>query len=143
MSVAILEQRKDAIKLKSPEDHESLFFAKPFESFCMENVSFMFKHLNETLFQSGISTLVNNQALHDTHYKHYEMRFKNSENSIDLTFSLSYVVNQPLEALANTASLNLRKVLLSPAKSVVKCRFCKESVIKLHLLDQVMLVYSS
>jgi hypothetical protein len=111
MSVAILEQRKDAIKLKSPENQESLFFAKPFESFCMENVSFMFKHLNETVFQSGISALVNNQALHDTHYKHYEMRFKNSDNSIDLTFSLSYVVNQPLEAQADTASLNLKKAL--------------------------------
>lgn len=91
MSVAIFEQRRDAIKLKSPDGSESLFFGKPFESFCMENLSFMFKHLNETVFQSGVSMLVNNQALHDTHYKHYEMRFRSGPDSIDLVFLLSYV----------------------------------------------------
>lgn len=50
MSVAIIEQRKEAITLKSPDGGETLFFAKPFESMCMENLSFMFKHLNETVF---------------------------------------------------------------------------------------------
>ena len=29
----------------------------------------MLKHLNETLFQSGINTLYSSEAMHDTYYK--------------------------------------------------------------------------
>jgi hypothetical protein len=71
------------------------------------------------------------------------MRFNNSADSIDLNFSLSYVVNQPLEALNEKDQLNLKKTLQSPAKSIVKCHCCQESVIKLHLDDQIIQVYSS
>ena len=49
------------------------YMAKPYETFCQENVSFIFKHLNETVYRSGISTLFSGKEMHNTHYKHVQM----------------------------------------------------------------------
>ena len=84
----------------------------------MENVSFMFKHFNETIFQSGISTLINGKAFHDTNYKHYSMAFKNSPDFLLLTFKLSYVTDSPFEPMPNTDDLNIRKLLNSQTKLI-------------------------
>jgi hypothetical protein len=90
MSVAIFEQRNEAISVLTSKGPR-LYFAKPFESMCMENLSFMFKHLNEVVFQSGVSALVNQEALHDTFYKSYLIRISNMADELRLKFELSYV----------------------------------------------------
>ena len=79
LSVAIFEQRNSAFEIEGLQKLDgntnivSTYLAKPYETFCQENVAYIFKHLNETVHQSGISTLFNSQAMHDTHYKHVQM----------------------------------------------------------------------
>jgi hypothetical protein len=63
----------------------------------MENLSFMFKHFNETVFQSGISQLINHSAVHDTHYKNIFVAYSNDEGHISLNFRLSYVTRSGME----------------------------------------------
>ena len=85
LSVAIYENRKDAIEIKGPSHPEQFFnskdlderkttyLSKPYESFCQENLSFLLKHLNETVWNSGLHTLYSSEAFHDTHYKQVSM----------------------------------------------------------------------
>ena len=84
----------------------------------MENVSFIFKHFNETIFQSGISTLINNKSFHDTRYKNYSLAFKNLEEAIVLTFTLSYVTEATVKAFPNTDTVDLKKLLTAQTKLI-------------------------
>lgn len=85
--------RSKAVSLKDPSSQSNwLYFAKPQESFCKENMKFALKHLKMFQYSSGLHTLINEEAMHDTYYKH--LRFdlqKNSQGSV-FTISAAYVV---------------------------------------------------
>ena len=141
LSVGIFDTRQDAIRIKTVDGGSRLYYAKPFESFCMENLSFMFKHFNETLFQSGISQLINHSVLHDTFYKDFTIAY-NNKDKIDLSFKLSYVTRASFEQAGDLDVMNVRKLLQTPQKQIVKCHVCSESKIELMLSDTSVLVYS-
>ena len=71
------------------------YIAKPMETLCQENVSFLLKHLDEMVYQSGISTLYNGEQMHDSHYKHLQMSVEKTyegENTfLELKFKVAYV----------------------------------------------------
>jgi hypothetical protein len=89
----------------------------------VDNVSFLLKHLNETVFQSGLSTLVDHKALHDTHYKNYNIKFESKQDSLELQFKLSYVLTAKFEPD--------NPLKLFQSKSVPKCLACSESTIEI------------
>jgi len=116
MNVAIVERRKETIVIKSIDpnsyDHGSLkdfiYFSKPAETFCRENTAYLLKHLKENLFETGLYKLINNDKLHDTHYKHYSMRIENKKNIIKVKFQLNFVVE------GATDPISLKKLLKAP-----------------------------
>ena len=71
--------------------------AKPYETFCQENVSFIFKHLNETVYRSGVSTLFNSKEMHNTHYKHVQMVAEKTREGetvyLELKWRVSYITH--------------------------------------------------
>jgi hypothetical protein len=81
------------------------YFAKPHESFCRENLSFLRKHLRNIVYDSGILPLLNTDMLHDTHYKHFKMEFKNEDDFISVQFQVSYITE------ADSASSKIGKLL--------------------------------
>ena len=101
--MAIFEQRNTAFEIEGLQNLDgktnivSTYIAKPYETFCQENVAYIFKHLNETVHQSGISTLFNSEAMHDTHYKHVQMSaYKGSfggEPHLRLKWKVAYVTH--------------------------------------------------
>lgn len=46
------------------------YFAKPYEPFCKENLSFLIKYLRELNFESGLQTLISDSVVHSGIYKH-------------------------------------------------------------------------
>lgn len=65
--------RSKAVTLRDPSsENHWLYFAKPQESFCKENLKFLVQHLRQFQFSSGLHTLLNQQAMHDTYYKHLQ-----------------------------------------------------------------------
>jgi len=87
--VAIVEKRHEAVEIAgktlntffTPDDlarRRTNYFAKPYESFCQENLSYMLKHLNETVWSSGINSLLNSTAIHNTFYKEASMILEKS-----------------------------------------------------------------
>lgn len=105
------------------------YFAKPHESFCRENLSFLRKHLRSTVYESGILSLLNTDLLHDTHYKHYKMELKNEETHIDLRFEVSFVTQAAQEPF------NLGKILGIKSKNLTRCLACTSSQIKMLQTD--------
>jgi len=56
----------------------------------------MIKHLNETMFQSGVHTLWSSEAMHDTNYKHVNMVIEKTqtiegETVLSMKWKLAYV----------------------------------------------------
>jgi len=56
----------------------------------------MVKHLNETVFQSGVHTLWSSEAMHNTSYKHVNMiiektRTVEGETVLTMKWKLAYV----------------------------------------------------
>ena len=49
------------------------------------------KHLKEIIFDSGVTSLINTDKLHDTYYKHYRMNLVNSKEQVKLSFQLNFV----------------------------------------------------
>ena len=110
MSVAITnEHYNKPVEIKGPtldevfptsvdrSKRKTYWFAKPFETFCQENMSFMLKHLNETAFQSGVHTLFSSDAMHDTHYKHSSIVIEKTNpveggEILHLKFDVAYMV---------------------------------------------------
>ena len=110
LSVSIFEEREEAIEIMgptrssklfaTPEDEKKLkttYFAKPYETFCQENVNFMLKHLNQTVFQSGIHSLYSSEAMHDTYYKQATLIVEkqvslDGHTSLHMHWKLAYVV---------------------------------------------------
>lgn len=60
---------------------------------CKENFNFLFKHLESVLFDTGLTSLVQKDALHDTYYK--QLRYSLNElpitNQLKLTAQIAYV----------------------------------------------------
>lgn len=56
MALAIYEERAESFELLDPinENLINTYFSKPNEPLCRENIAFLFKHLNQTNFDSGI-----------------------------------------------------------------------------------------
>ena len=129
MNVAIVERRKETIVIKQidPNDGEKvkdfIYFSKPAETFCRENTAYLLKHLKEHLFETGLYKLVNNDKLHDTHYKHYSMVIENKLDNIKVKFQLNFVVEGAWDAA------NLRKTLKAPVSEIKKCHVCEKSTI--------------
>ena len=73
------------------------YLSKPYETFCQENAAFMLKHLNETVFQSGIHSLYSSEAMHDTYYKQMTLVIEkritvDGEASLFMEWKLAFVV---------------------------------------------------
>ena len=80
-SVSIVETRNESIEIQSkslPElfytsedlkQRKTTYYAKPFESFCHENLSYMLRYLNETVYTSGLRSLYSSKTMHNTFYK--------------------------------------------------------------------------
>ena len=145
MSVAIFEKRFDAIEIESKtlqkqfrtqdeiDRRKTTYLGKPYETFCQENVSFILKHLNETVFQSGISTLYKSEAMHDTYYKHAQMLLENEISpsggeQLKLKFQMAYVSK---ERTTNETSMTFQRMLKTTKDRLVHCINCDSSKIKL------------
>ena len=113
-SVAIFERRHEAVEIRGASAGDSFFtsedeaqrtttyFAKPYETFCVENVSFITKHLNETVWASGIHSLFNSETMHNTFYKESSMvlekRYPRGGGTVlRLSWTLSYVTERKKE----------------------------------------------
>ena len=80
-SVSIVELRNESTEIEgislpehffTTEDEQkrtTTYYAKPFESFCHENLSYLLKHLNETVYSSGVRSLYSSKTMHNTFYK--------------------------------------------------------------------------
>lgn len=85
MQVGIYEKRLKAVSLHDSNSEDNwLYFGKPNESFCKENLKFILQHLQMLQFESGIHKLVNTEALHDTYYKHLKYTLKNQNGKLNL-----------------------------------------------------------
>ena len=134
LSVAIFEQRKDAIEIQAG-NHEEIqtYLSKPFETFCQENVSFMMKHLNMTNYESGFRTLFNSEIMHDSHYKQVSFiveKQKGEDGAEVLTtrWKIAYVTER------NTKDFNtdLEAILQSKVDSLIPCANCDQASILVH-----------
>lgn len=68
------------------------YFAKPYEPFCKENLSFLVKYLNSINFDSGFSTLISDSVVHSGIYKHFKFKMTSSETGdLRATFTLAYI----------------------------------------------------
>lgn len=67
------------------EGDSFVYYSKPYETFCVDNLSYMLKQLNMTTFDSGILNLINIHKSQDTDYKHLSMEFnRNAQGKLSL-----------------------------------------------------------
>ena len=93
MQVAIYETRVKSVQLNDQSSTQDwVYFAKPNESICKENLKFILQHLKMLQFESGIHKLINTEALHDTYYKHLKYTLKNTDGKLSLKVDVNYVV---------------------------------------------------
>ena len=93
MQVAIYEQRLKAVELSDRQSaNQWIYFGKPNESMCKENLKFILQHLEMLQYQSGIHRLINTEALHDTYYKHLKYKLTKQGAKMQLTVQINYVV---------------------------------------------------
>lgn len=58
-SVAAFEQRdKEEIELTNGRERSFKYFSKPYEAFCKENLSFLFKVLKAINYEGGLHSLI-------------------------------------------------------------------------------------
>ena len=143
MSVAIYEQRRDAIEIKGASHPDQFFttedikqrkttyLSKPYESFCQENLSFLLKHFNETVWNSGLHTLYSSDAFHDTHYKEVSMVLEKvypaeGGTMLQLHWKIAYVTKQ-----RKNGNPTFKKLLSLKRNDLVHCISCDSSTIKL------------
>lgn len=134
LSVAIFEQRKDAIEIQAGNQEDvQTYLSKPFETFCQENVSFMMKHLNMTNYASGLRTLFNSEIMHDSHYKQVsfaveKQKGENGGEVLTTRWKIAYVTER------NTKDFNsdLEAILQSKVDSLIPCANCDNASILLH-----------
>ena len=136
MQVAIFEQRKEAINIES--ETYSLYFAKPFESLCRENFSFLFKHLRWIVYDSGISTLINKDALQDTHYKHLRYVVSKENGFVKLHAEIAFVTE-----INFNHDLSMRKILKAPVTEIQSCLVCTQSTIQIAGEKGFQTIYSN
>ena len=105
----------------------------------------MLKHLNETVFQSGIHTLFSSEAMHDTYYKQVSMIIEKTKpvefeggEVLTLKWQISYVAKSK-----SKKSLSFAKVMQTKKTELAHCLNCDSSRILLAGRDgQMKTLYS-
>ena len=69
----------------------------------------MLKHLNETVFQSGVHTLLTSEAIHDTYYRQVSMVIEKThpiesdgDEVLTLNWQISYIAKPKSKKQAKT-----------------------------------------
>ena len=88
----------------------------------------MLKHLNETLFYSGVNTLFSSDAMHDTFYKQVSMTIEKTNpiasdaEMLTLKWDISYVAQTKTKR-----STSFAKVLQTKKAQLPHCLNCDSS----------------
>jgi hypothetical protein len=134
LSVAVFEQRdKEEIELSDGTGRKFKYFSKPYEAFCKENLSFLFKVLKAQSYDGGLHTLISDSDLHTGSYKHLRVTLsrKGNNKGLSLTFSLAYLI-QP-----GKNDMTLESII--GKSELAKCVFCTASTITIHQREPLKL----
>jgi hypothetical protein len=93
-SIAIFEKRDEKINLKGSNGEDFVYFSKPYEPFCKENISFLLKYLASLNFESGLEPLISDSVIHESLYKHLSFHLSHNPNTnfLQVAFSLTYLI---------------------------------------------------
>ena len=98
-----------------------------YETFCQENLSFMFKALNMTVFQSGLSTLYSTEAMHDSYYKELTMKISKTEDVLRLSFDLVYATQVSGKQQRADNFVDILQLGKRGTTEFLECFNCKDS----------------
>ena len=86
----------------------------------------MIKHLNETIWQSGIHPLYSSEAMHDTHYKHVGMTIEkrypiDSDETLHMKWQIAYI------SKTKSKEPTFAKILQTKHSALKNCLNCDSS----------------
>jgi hypothetical protein len=91
------------------------------------------------VYESGISTLINTDKLHDTFYKHLRVKILNtSTDEIKLSYQLNFITQSASKPFLLESILNYSN---AKSKTITTCQTCLSSTIKLITQDDVQTIY--
>ncbi|CDW82854.1 gpi transamidase component gpi16 [Stylonychia lemnae] len=131
-SLGIFEKRGDQMKLTDQEGYSFYYYSKPYEPYCKENLQFLLKHLRSTVFESGISSLLNDDTYNLSPYKHLSVKIEHKPDTkaMIINFDVIYM-SQNVDKKNSLESL----LQIKGDYKIIRCAVCTDSKIQLATQD--------